>query len=118
MVLFRALGWMLLAAAVASFVSDCLGWWSEGTFRLLTLGELWGRLGLESLRHVQGALESTLSGWLWHYLAQPLLKLPALLVFFLGGMFLLWIGGRGGRRAEPAFITGSRPRRRRYRSLS
>ncbi len=38
MVLFRALGWLLLALAVGAVVYDCLTWWSEGAFRLLARG--------------------------------------------------------------------------------
>ena len=30
MVLLRALGWILLAMAVAAIVNDCLAWWSQG----------------------------------------------------------------------------------------
>ncbi|MBS0519561.1 MAG: hypothetical protein JSR90_12785 [Proteobacteria bacterium] len=118
MVLFRALGWVLLAAAIAALVNDCLAWWSEGAFRLLTLGELWGRLSLDSLRHAQEGLEGLLAGRLWRYIGQPLLKLPAVPVFALGGLFLLWIGRRNSGRPEAHVITGSRPRRRRHRSLS
>jgi hypothetical protein len=118
MVLFRALGWALLAAAVAAVVNDCLAWWSEGAFRLLSLGELWGRVGPGSLHHAQGWLEGVLAGRPWRYLAQPLLKLPALPVFVAGGLFLLWLGRRSIGRPEAHFISGSRPRRRRHRSLS
>ena len=49
MVLFRALGWLLLAMAVGAVVYDGLVWWSEGVLRLLPLGELWSRLDLDSL---------------------------------------------------------------------
>ncbi len=41
MVLFRALGWMLLAMAVAAIVNDCLTGWAEDAFRLLSMGDLW-----------------------------------------------------------------------------
>ena len=35
MVVFRALGWLLLAMAVAAIVHDGLAWWTEGSFHLL-----------------------------------------------------------------------------------
>ena len=38
MVVFRALGWLLLAMAVAAIVHDGLAWWTEGSFHLLGLG--------------------------------------------------------------------------------
>ncbi|SJZ82076.1 hypothetical protein SAMN02745126_02424 [Enhydrobacter aerosaccus] len=118
MVLVRALGWVLLAMAVAAVVNDCLAWWSEGALRVLTLGELWGRLDLGSLRQVQGWTESHLGGALWRYVGQPILSLPALPVFVVGGALLIWAGARAGRGVQPHFIGGSRPRRRRHSSLS
>src|SRR5471030_385565 len=114
MVLFRALGWMLLAMAVAAIVNDCLAWWSQGAFRLLSLGELWSRLDYGSLHHAQAYLEAHLAGWPWRWLAVPGLRLPALPVFTMAGVLLLWLGSRtGGDRTEASFVTGSRPPRRR-----
>ena len=43
MVVVRGLGWLLLALAVAAIVHDGLIWWSEGSFHLLGLGDLWSR---------------------------------------------------------------------------
>ena len=48
-VLFRALGWLLLAMAIAVAVQDALAWWTKGSFHLLGLGELWSRLDIRSL---------------------------------------------------------------------
>lgn len=119
MVLFRALGWLLLALAAGAVVYDCLTWWSEGAFRLLTLGDLWSRLHLGSLRAVQAGLQRTLSGILWVGLLQPFLKIPALPAFVIGGALCLWLGGRiGGGTDEASFLGMSRPRRRRSRGLS
>ena len=53
MVLFRALGWMLLALGVGAVVFDGLSWWSDGAFHLLVLGDLWSRLDLASLTAFQ-----------------------------------------------------------------
>ncbi|MBS0540320.1 MAG: hypothetical protein JSR47_16255, partial [Proteobacteria bacterium] len=53
MVLFRALGWLLLVLAIAATVHNGLIWWSERAFRLLTLGDLWGRLDYGSFSAVQ-----------------------------------------------------------------
>jgi hypothetical protein len=119
MVLFRAAGWLLLALAVGAVVYDCLTWWSEGAFRLLGLGELWSRLDLGSLIAVQAGLQRTLSGVLWTGLLLPILKIPALPAFVIGGVLCLWLGGRiGGRPGEASFLGMSRPRRRRSRGLS
>jgi hypothetical protein len=119
MVLFRALGWLLLALALGVVVHDCLSWWSEETFHLLALGELWSRLDLRSLRAVQAGLEHTLSGVLWTGVLRPILGIPALPAFVFGGAFFLWLGGRiGSRTKEASFLGMSRPRRRRSRGLS
>lgn len=116
MVLFRAFGWVLLACGVAAFVHDCLSWWSEGTFRLLTLGELWSRLDFASLHAAQSFANAHARGIAWAWIALPLLALPALPSFVIAGVFFLWLGRRIGSRIDGAFIVGSRPpRRRRYR---
>jgi hypothetical protein len=121
MVLFRALGWALLALAVGAVVYDCLTWWSDGAFRLLALGDVWSRLDLGSLAAVQAWLERTLSGVLWTSFLLPILKIPALPTFVVVGLLCLWLGRRLGRRgtAEASFLGMSRPaRRRRSRGLS
>src|SRR5262249_50755423 len=101
MVLFRALGWILLAMAVGAIVYDCLSWWSEGAFRLLALGDLWSRLDFGSLNHAQSAVQRHLSTALWSWVAAPILRLPALPIFVMAGVIFLWIGRRIGSRAEP-----------------
>ena len=74
------------------------------------------RLQTYSIEHVSSR------GWIW--LALPFLRLPAIPVFLILGLFRLWIGQRGGdgRRgglADPGVVGGSRrPRRRRGRGLS
>jgi hypothetical protein len=116
MVLFRALGWLLLAMAIGAVVYDGLVWWSEGVLRLLPLGELWSRVDLDSLNHAQSAVQRHLSAGLWNWIVSPLLKLPALPMFVIAGVVFLWLGRRIGSRAEPGFIGARAPRRRRPRS--
>jgi len=116
MVLFRALGWLLLAMAVGAVVYDGLAWWSEGVLRLLPLGELWSRLDLESLNRAQSAVQRHLSVGLWTWLVLPILRFPALPVFLIAGTLFLWLGRRIGSRAETSYIGARPPRRRRPRS--
>ena len=116
MVLFRALGWLLLAMAVGAVVYDGLAWWSEGVLRLLPLGELWSRLDLESLNRAQSAVQRHLSVGLWTWLVLPILRFPALPVFLIAGTLFLWLGRRIGSRAETSYIGALPPRRRRPRS--
>ena len=115
MVLFRALGWVLLALAVGAVVYDGLAWWSDGAFRLLALGELWSRIDLASLN----ALQQDVSDAVWTSALVPLLKVPALAAFVIVGVIFLWLGRRIGSRTEPSFLGDNRPpRRRRSRGLS
>jgi len=115
MVLFRALGWLLLALAVGAVVFDGLSWWSDGAFRLLALGDLWSRLDLASLT----AFQRDLSATVWTRVLLPILRVPALPAFVIGGVLFLWFGRRIGSRTDPSFLGGTRPpRRRRSRGLS
>ncbi|MBX9943400.1 MAG: hypothetical protein K2Y40_04900 [Reyranella sp.] len=112
---FRALGWLLLAMAVAAVVHDGLAWWTEGTLRLLSLGGLWSHLDAGSLGAVQGGL----AGPLWSWAGRPLLMIPAVAAFVVLGAACLWFGSRAAQPAETGFFIGARPpRRRRSRGLS
>src|SRR5262245_27865767 len=100
MVLFRALGWILLALAIGAVVFDGRSWWSDGVFRLLALGDLWSRVDLGSLN----ALQQDVSGAVWSRLLVPILRVPALATFVISGVLFLWLGRRVGSRAEPSFL--------------
>jgi hypothetical protein len=115
-VVYRALGWLLLAAAVVVAVRDLLAWWSDGSFHFMRLGELWARLDVASLSSVQATLQGHLSVSLWVWIVRPVLAVPALVAFLVVGIVLLWLG-RARPIAEPLLLTGSRsrPRRRRGR---
>ena len=120
MVLFRALGWLLLALSIAVAVRDALTWWSEGAFHPLSLGDLWLLCDFGSLQSLEGGVTRRLPAAVWVKVAAPLLKIPTLPVSVVLGLMLLWLGQRrDGRGGEPGFVLGSRPPRRRRRgSLS
>ena len=116
---FRVLGWILLTMAVAAIVHDGLSWWSEGSFRLLGLGDLWSDLDMRSLGDAQAAVQHHVSAALWNWIVRPILLIPALPAFVALGLLFLWLGNRSGGDAEPGFVIGPRrPRRRRNRGLS
>ena len=118
MVVFRVLGWLLLALAVAAVVHDGLAWWSEGSFHLLGFGDLWSHLDARSLADSQSAVQRYLSAVLWSWIVRPVLMVPVLPAFLIGGLVCLRLGERSGRPREPGFFIGSRPpRRRRSRGL-
>ncbi len=119
MVMLRGLGWLLLASAVAAIVHDGLTWWSEGSFHLLGLGDLWSHLDVRSLSDAQSAVQRHVSTALWSWIVRPILMIPALPAFLALGFVFLWLGSRSGGDADPGFAIGSRrPRRRRSRGLS
>ena len=113
MVVFRALGWLFLALAVAVIVHDLLTWWSQGRYPFSTFGSLWAHLDPASLGNTQTSAGRHLSGVLWTWMMRPLLTLPAVPAFLVLGLVLLWIGRRDLGHREPGFLAGSRPRRRR-----
>lgn len=125
MVLFRALGWLLLVLAVAAAVQNGLTWWSEGGFRFLALADVWAHVEYGSLAGIQrlASGDGAARGLAWSILA--VLRLPAVPVFLILGLFLLWIGQRspegrrGGSGAPSSFAIGTRrPKRRRSRGLN
>jgi hypothetical protein len=119
MVVLRGLGWLLLAMAVAAIVHDGLVWWTEGSFHLLGLGDLWSHLDVRSLSDVQSAVQRHVSTALWNWIVRPILMIPALPAFLALGLIFLWLGNRSGGDADPGFAIGPRrPRRRRSRGLS
>ena len=86
----RGLGWLLLAMAVAAIVHDGLVWWSEGSFHLLGLGDLWSHLDVRSLGDAQSAVQRHVSTALWNWIVRPISMIPALPAFLaLGLVFLL-----------------------------
>ncbi len=119
MVVFRALGWLLLATGVAAAVHDALTWWAEGSLRLLGIGDMWSHIDLRSLGSAQAAVQHHLSPFAWRWLFRPLLAIPVLPACLVLGVLFLWLGSRGGERQEMALLLGARPpRRRRSRGLS
>jgi hypothetical protein len=113
MVVFRALGWLFLALAVAVVVHDLLTWWSQGRYPFSTFGSLWAHLDPGSLGNTQTSARRHLSGVLWTWMMRPLLTVPAVPAFLVLGGVLLWIGRRELGRPDPGVLMGSRPRRRR-----
>ena len=114
MVLVRALGWLLMGVSVALAVRDALTWWSEGAFHPQSLGELWLQLDFASLKSLEALVSRHLSVMAWSRLMAPLLRLPALPVFVIVGLLLLWLGRRREEGSETAFfLNARRPRRRR-----
>jgi hypothetical protein len=111
-VVYRALGWLFLAAAVAVAVRDALSWWFDAALHLMSLGELWSHLAGGSLSDARTAVQGHLSSGAWTWVVRPGLSIPAVAAFLVLAILLLRLGHRAAP-AEPGLLTGSRPSRRR-----
>jgi len=94
----RYLGLLLCLAALA-----VLGWdlWrliaGEG-LAFTALGRVWFELAPGSLQMLQPAIERHVAEWLWQDVLFPLLQLPAVVVFGVLGLPLLWLGRQRRQR--------------------
>ena len=96
----RVVGWLFLCAGLLLAGGDIVRSLEAGASRLTHLGQLWARLHEASLDRA----ERLLPGWAWHWLVEPLLRQPAVLVAAMAGialLFLFW--PRRPRRARPTF---------------
>jgi hypothetical protein len=62
-----------------------------GSLTVTSWGELWYRLHAPSLNLYQVVVERHISPALWDMLLAPLLIWPAVLVFLLPGVLLIWL---------------------------
>ena len=115
MAVLRILGWLLIVLAGLVLAFDALGW-AGGAYRLSALEALWTRLSAGSLAWVQAAVERHASPGVWQSGIQPLLRLPALLVFGLPGIALLALADLAGRYGFGGAGEGTAAARRRHRS--
>ena len=96
----RVLGWLFLCAGLLLAGGDIVRSLEAGATRLTHISQLWARLHEASLDRA----ERLLPGWAWHWLLEPLLRQPAVLVAALAGIALLFLfRPRRPRRARPTF---------------
>ena len=97
MVIFRALGWILLFASLAVLVGDGVNALQGGDFRFVAAGELWYRLDAGSLNFLQAVTQRYLSAWLWDNVCVPVLLAPAFVVLMVPGLLLVIFARRKRR---------------------
>lgn len=85
------LGCLLVLAALAVLAWDLYDLAASGSLALTKLGRVWAALDTTSLQLLQAGVERHLSVWLWDAVIAPLLQWPALPVFALPGLLLLWL---------------------------
>ncbi len=94
----RAIGWLLILAALAAAGRDMFSWLDTGQWQSILFGEVWFNLHKDSLLLIQPALERHVSVFLWDPVMTTLLEAPAWLVFVVPGALLLLLGRSCGRR--------------------
>ena len=98
LVMLRAIGVLLLVAALAAFGWDLYQWQFSGRLQLAALGELWFRLDPGSLNLAQAVTQRYLLPELWDPVLLTVLLWPAALVLGGLGLVLTALGGLGRRR--------------------
>jgi len=114
MAVLRILGWLLIALAGLILALDAVGW-AQGIYTLSALDALWTRVHGGSLAWAQAAVDRHVSPVFWQHTVQPLLRLPALLVFALPGVALLALADLGNRYGLGGAMEGTAAARRRHR---
>ena len=94
----RAVGWLLILAALAAAVRDAFAWLDTGQWASVLFGQVWFDLHKDSLLLLQPALERHVSPFLWDPVMTTILEAPAWVVFGLPGVVLLLLGHLRGRR--------------------
>lgn len=89
----RAVGWLLVLAALAMAGRDVFAWLDTGVWDSKLFGELWHEVHSGSLQLLQPAIERHVAPALWNNLIFPILLAPAWLVFAVPGVVLLFLGG-------------------------
>lgn len=88
----RAVGWLLILAALAAAVRDGFAWLDTGQWSSVPFGQVWFDLHKDSLLLLQPALERHVSPFLWDPVMTTILEAPAWVVFGLPGIVLLVLG--------------------------
>lgn len=93
MIIGRVIGWLLALAAILVLLRDLFAWYMTGSFDPIALGRLWFDLSPNTLELAQPAIQRHIAAWLWEPVIVTILRLPALVVFAVPGILLLWSCG-------------------------
>ena len=91
MIIGRAIGWILLTAALLVFGRDLFAWYATTTFDPIVAGKLWFDLDHASLNLVQAVIQRYVAAWLWDPVIETILLWPATLVLGVPGLVLAWL---------------------------
>lgn len=87
----RLIGVLLIAAAAGALAWEIYLLARTGNFGLSAWGELWFVAHAPSLNLYQAVVERYISPLLWDKVLAPLLFIPAVLVFLVPGVVLVWL---------------------------
>ena len=93
MIVGRAIGWILIVAALAVLVRDIVAWIDTGDLALIAAGQLWFDLHQDSLQLAEPAISRyipVIGPWLWHPVISTGLTWPATFVLGVPGLVLAW----------------------------
>jgi hypothetical protein len=98
----RILGLLLIAAALGLAGWEAVGYFSDGTWRLIPVGQVWAWIHRPSLLALQPGVERYISPALWDDVIFPIIRAPA------------WaaLGALGAIMLALSLLTGWRRRRR------
>ncbi len=90
--LFRIIGFCVLALALVLAVLDVTRSITAGTLVLTSLAQWWAVISPETLLSGQQTLSETIHPFLWDPVIVTLLQLPSWLICWVISMLLLWMG--------------------------
>ena len=87
MIVCRILGWVFVLAALGAVAYEVMAAMnSEGGWRMITLGEMWGKNHLPSLNFLQAIIQRYVAPWLWEPVIVTVLLWPGWAVFGIPGV--------------------------------
>jgi hypothetical protein len=91
MAIGRAIGWLLLAAALGAAGFEIWTAVQAGGWRPVAAGELWFKLHAPSLNAAQAGIQRHVAPWLWDPVITWVLLAPAWAVLGAPGTLLVWL---------------------------
>jgi hypothetical protein len=89
MLIGRLLGWTLVLAGIIVAVRDAMEWFKTGIYPLITGGEVWYSINVDSLNLVQAVVQRYLSPEVWDPGIQTVWLWPAAATLAGTGVILL-----------------------------
>jgi hypothetical protein len=97
-VVLRAIGWLLILAALALLGRDVYAWVKSGHWAATLTGKLWDQVSPNSLGLLQATIEHHVWRPLWSNGISPLLLQPVWLVLGVAGIVVVALFRRSRKR--------------------